>query len=75
MDDAEAKQTAPGEPESVGQKTDLDQAVAAENELGTFSRPEDEIDDFDLELDHALEQAYPELLRRMKTSYFADWHS
>lgn len=72
MDDVGAKQDDPREGEPVDREVGLDLVVDAEDD-GPLAQADD-ADDFDAELERAIEQAYPELLHRVQASYFADWH-
>src|SRR6185312_12071907 len=72
VDDVKAEQDDPRKGEPLDQEVDLDLVVDAEDEVPVAEV--DGADDFDAELERAIEQAYPELLHRVQASYFADWH-
>jgi hypothetical protein len=73
VDDVEARQDDPPEGEPVEQDVDLDLVADVEDQDRPLAQADD-TGEFDAELERAIEQAYPELLHRVETSYFADWH-
>jgi RNA polymerase sigma factor (sigma-70 family) len=73
VDDVEGKQDDPREEGPIDQEADLDLAGETEDQDGPHAQADD-TDDYDAELGRAIEQAYPDLLHRVQTSYFADWH-